>query len=723
VPAEHLWITGERRSDRAAHADVRAGRTVATTTHRGLRGPYTGVDTVLRALLPEAQRRWPELVDANRVELLYGVPELAELVGPAPESLAAAAPHLERTRFYGPSMLRCMNQGVVTFLIALARRRRDTGVAPLRLVFEDVHEADSTTQEFIALLARRADPALITVVVSARAVPLWPELDATLTRHARREHVVASPPAHDDRGDGELVRAYVDADGTSDDPGELAAYEAADPDELRTLHDARAELLEPGAPWGVRVGAICYHRERGTDPGGQGRDALLAAQRFCMETGFSVCVIELGLRGRMVTDPDADPLDYCAFTTNAAGSMVSQHRLRESHELYLDLRRRYTMPIVHMVTSYCIAMLYTRFYTPRDHETAMEWQNNAAVVARLLPDEHERLVYGAFQDNALALIEMHRGNLERGLELVANGLARLDANLGPHEWALHRSQLLYNRGRLLNALGRPDEAYRDFDTLVDLDPYYTDYLSERAKVSRKRGDVRAALADYDRAVAMGPPFPELYYNRGTARLELDDVDGALADFDFVLEMEPDDVDTRLSRADTYLRTGDLAAARADAVEGLTLRPDEPRLLCLLGAIDLEEEDWAAALTRLDSALAQDSAYPAALVNRAVASYQLDRPEQAVADLTAALDLVGGGDPDVLLNRGLALVAAGDFERALTDFDAALVLPDADEPELRYQRARCLVAAGRGRHAEPDLRECLRLGTHTEEIESLLAGVV
>ncbi|MEU2632495.1 hypothetical protein, partial [Kitasatospora sp. NPDC007106] len=72
----HRWIVSELPplSPRPAAAEIVAG------CHRRLRGPYTGVDTVLRAVLPEAVRRWPELVDFHRVELLYGMPELADLI-------------------------------------------------------------------------------------------------------------------------------------------------------------------------------------------------------------------------------------------------------------------------------------------------------------------------------------------------------------------------------------------------------------------------------------------------------------------------------------------------------------------------------------------------------------------------------------------------------------------------------------------------------------------
>lgn len=715
----HTWITGATAADRRALRPPEA--TVTARTHRWLRGPYTGVDTVLRALLPDA-RRWPELVEANRVELLYGIPELAELIGPAPDTLAASAPFEQRTRFYGSTMIRCMSQGVVTFLLGYAGRLADAGETALCLVFDEVDEAEPTTQEFLALLLRRADPALLRVVVQSADEPSHAELVESLSRHAEHVHAPALPRAERDGGAEDLARGFVWSDLTDDDPAARRAYEAADPALRAAWHDARADELAPDADQGTRVGALTLHRERGSDPGGAGREAIVAAQRLCVAAGFSAMVVELGLRGRAVTDPVVHHKDYCDLTMDAANSMIPCGRLPEAETLYHELRRRYTDPKIHMITSYAIAMLYTRFRSPRDHDTALAWQNNAIALAGLLPDERDRLVYGCFQHNALALIEMHRGNLELGLRLIDRGIASLDAALGDDEWVLHRSQLLYNRARLLSGLRRYDEAHQDFCTLIELDPYYTDYLGERARIARKRGDFAAALADYDLAVAMAPPFPELYYNRGTARLDVGDVDGALTDFAYVLAMEPDDVDTRLARAETYLQLDRPSDARADALAGLELRPGEPRLLCMLGSAAVEEEDWPAAARLLDDALAADPRYPAALVNRAAVRYHLGAPADAVADLTTALDVVGD-DPDLLLNRGMAYAAAGEVEQALADWAAALELPDADEAELRYQRALCLLAQGNAGTAEPDLRECLRMGQHTDEVQRLLAGTV
>lgn len=728
--AGHTRVIGAVPADRRRTAVADHGSAVVALCHRNRRGPYTGVDTVLQAVLPDAVKRWPDLVEQHRVELLYGMPELEDLIGPAPRTLASEAPFMERTRFYGSSMIRCMSQGVVSFLIEYAAALHAAGAVMPVLVFDEIEAAEPTTQEFVALLMRRADPELLCVIAAGSGGPLPAELETVLA--ARATTVTAEPVDHvaatatpsmattpsTPASDAELAAAFVASDGTSEDPEEIRAYQQADPALVAELHDRRAEELEATATWSTRIGAIAYHREHGSDPAGAGRLALLHAQRSGVAAGFSALVLDLGHRGRAVTDPVRDEHDFWEFTYQAAAACVPLGLLDESLELYLDLLRRYTTPKVHMTCHYSIAMLYTRFFQPRDHEAAVRWQNTAIAIASLLPDPSEEMTFSVFQANGMALIQMHRGNLTGALELVESGIARLDAGLAPDQWVLHRSQLLYNRARLLVAMGRTDEAFDDYTKLIGLDPYYTDYLSERARIFRMRGDFAAALADYDRAVQMAPPFPELFYNRGTARQEVGDVEGALSDFDYVLAMEPDDVDTRLTRADLRLGLGDLDAAEADVEAGLALRPNDPRLLCMKGTVLLQRDRLDDAVAALDAALEADPKYPAALVDRAVAAYRQNRFDAAVADLTATLAIVGD-DPDVLLNRGIAHRAAGRPAPAVADFDRAIALPDADLAELHYERGLCHADAGDHESALLDVQTCRELGRDVSELEKML----
>jgi tetratricopeptide (TPR) repeat protein len=693
----HIRLIGGRRAGRGQWISENLGTALTARCHRRLRGPYTGVDTVLAAVLPDAAARWPDLVEEHRLEILHGMPELQAVIGAAPHSLADASPYGERTRWWSAEMVRCMSQGIVTFLTTYARRVHAAGEPLPAVVFEEVHAAEHTTQEFIALLMRRSDPATLRLVISGTDQDLLAELEDELAAGADRVSAAAwaaapGAAAGAARSRQELVAAYVGGHGTSDDAAEIGAYERADPALRARLHDEQADLLETSAGPSLRAGAISYHREHGSDPGGIGSQTLEAALRYCFEVGFSHAVLDLGLRGRAVTDPGLQLKRWCDFTSSAANSMVTMGQLDQALALYLELRSRCTLPKVHMTTSYAIAMLYTRFFVPRDHETAMNWENNAAAIASILPDPRERVVYGVFQDNALALIEMHRGNLRRALELVENGMAKLDGELGDDEWILHRSQLLYNKGRLNAALGNTAVAYDVFTTLVEMDPYYTDYLSERAKISRLTGDFAAALADYDRAAHLAPPFPELYYNRGTVKIALGDIEGALADFGYVLDMEPREVDTRLSRIEVTFEAGNLDAAMADVRAGLALSPGEARLLCMQGTIHLERGEIPAAIEALDASAAIDPEYPAALLNRAVACYRSGQVQRSVDDLTRVLAIVGD-DPDILLNRGVAYRDLGQAELALADFGRALDLPLADIEALHRERDLCLAPDG------------------------------
>ncbi|MCX4751648.1 tetratricopeptide repeat protein [Kitasatospora sp. NBC_01287] len=732
--SSHLRINAPRRAARRS-AFAAAGLPEPVSCHQRLRGPYSGVAPMLRAVVPEAYRRWPGLVDAHRIVLLYTVPELAEVIGQAPPSLVDDTPHEERTRYFGASLIRATSQGVITFLQEHARQLAGAAGAPgpvLTLAFDDADQAEPTEQEFLALLLRRADPEQLRIAVGTAAEPALPELAEAL-RHWTRPLPLPPlpvPPVEDPAaGEGgaaprrsteELARAHVWSEGTGDDPEELAGYAAAEPRLRARLHDERADELEAGADRGVLLGALPYHRERGSDPGGAGRRALRTALEISVAVGYSTATIDLGHRGRAVCDPELHQLDYCHFSAKAASALVPIGEPEECEAIYTELRRRYTLPRVQMTCSYALAILYTRFFRPPDHEKALELANNARALAELETDPVLGPVYQVFQDNGLALIEMRRGHLDRSLRLVSDGIRRLDAELPGDRYLVHRTQLLHNRARVLVALGRIEEALADYAKLLAWDPAFVEYHTDRAALLRRQGDLPGALADYDRAIAVSAPLPELFYNRANLRDQLGDVAGALADLRYVLEMEPAETEARLNLTALLLELGEPGEAAELAAAGLQLRPEEPRLLCTAGSAAHALGEFDQARQAFDRALAVDAAFGPALVNRAVLSYEQGELDSAIGDLTAALELTGD-DPDVLHNRGVALQEAGRHAEAVRDYGRALELPGADRAELLRRRAWCLTALGRAEAAEADLRACLDLGPgpDTAQLEQLL----
>lgn len=674
---------------------------IEVSTHSRLGGPYSGVGQVLEAVVPRADVGWPELVQAHQLELLVAAPDLARFLGAGPRSLVDTTPHEERTRYFGLHLIRAFSQGIVSFLLEYARLIRPERVSPLTLAFDDVQSADPTTQEFIAILLRRADPAVLRLLIGTTGELLEPELAASLDVHAAHLRVDEStPPLEENRSRAELVQAYVASDGTSDDPAECTAYHAAPPAERARLHDDRAAELERHADSSLRLGAIPYHREHGTDPGGAGRRALRVALEQCVARGYSAATVDFGRRGRAVCDPVAHQHDYCHFSAKTANALVPLGGIEESAAIYSELRWRYTLPQVHMTCGYGIAMLHTRFCEPRDHDTALAWANNSRVLAGMEPDPIERAYFEVFQDNGIALIEMHRGNLERALTLVTHGIDRLEHELPDDRYVVHRSQLLHNRARVLVALGRLDDAYADFSRLIEWDPFYVEYHSDRANLSRRLGDLSAALKDFDQAIAVSPPMPELHYNRASARAEAGLLAEAIADLDYVLELEPDFPDAHLTRGTLLLELGDAETSRADAVAALRLGSSDPRVHCLLALSEQATGENEQARASFERALEVEPGFAPALVNRAVLAYEQGDLDAALSDLTRALEL-RGDDADVLYNRGFVLQSAHRFTEAVRDFTRALALPDADRPELLARRAECLVALGDAAQADGD----------------------
>ena len=704
-PARHLWFTQSLNGDLAALTsglDIGAALTPGIDANRRLRGPYTAAGSIVRHLVPQALDAYPELVEQHELEILTVAPELRGVVPSARGTLTSMAIPKERTRFYSRNRTARLSHGLAELIRDIAARAG----GQRHLAIENLQDADPTDSEFVAILLRRLDPRLITVVIGT-AAPLGAGLadtaglEAALEAYARRHPV--SPPrsarqaaSGQERGQAlDLAVAYVASDCTASRPALRAAYDQLDDDRRRQLHDARAAELEAAGEASLRLGAIPFHRERGSDLSGCGAAALAEALDYCIDMGFYDATVDFGRRGRAVIDWQRQPGLYWTFTTKMTTSLAALGHPGEAHALYDETRALFTRPLMHMQAAYATAMLYTRHYEDerRDHEAAVRWINLAIAIATMIEDPHERAFNTVFNENGKALIEAHQGRPQEALRLVTDGLARLEDELGPDEHLLHRSVLLHNRAQVLTGLRRLEEALADYDTVIARDPHYDEYYFDRAGLLRQLGRHAEALSDYDTAIRLSPPFAEFYYNRADLRAETGDLAGALADFGYVLELSPEHVDARINHAALCVEAGELAAAREDVTAGLKLSPGNPHLLCLLGEIELAGELVEAAMRAFTAAIAADPALPQAWAARAGAAFQAGDTAGALADLDRSLELAA--DPAAFFNRGVINEARQDWDQAVADFSSALALaPDDLDASEHLAACRARVAARR-----------------------------
>jgi tetratricopeptide (TPR) repeat protein len=613
VPPRHLVVRGDPRE----HARTPLLVPVIDADCR-LRGPYTAGGTLARALAPAAA---PALVAEHDLELRTVAPELAVPV--RRETLYNQTPPAERTRIHSRYRTGRIAHGLIDFLHGCLP------AAPHTLVLDNVDRADPTDRELIAALLRRTDPARLTVVVGTTADLL--DLPADVVRPAAAKPEPELEPAE---------------------------------------HDARADELAAG-DWSWRLGAIPYHRERGTDPRAA-VEALRTAVEHCYGNAFHHACVDLARRGRARTEPGS-PV-WWEFTRRLAGSLTLLGRGVDAGRLYDEACAAGEDPAVHHESAYSKAMLYARHLDPKlqDQRRALRYVNQAIAHAGHLPDPAERRFFQVFYRNGKALIRMRLGEPESALALVDQGLAELR----PDEHRIDRCSLLSNRARLLIALGRNDEALSTYGDLIAVDPDYAEYHFDRANLLYALGRNAEARADYDEAVRLGPPFPELHYNRAVLLRAEDDPEAALRDLDRVLDLDPAFVDAYLDRAEVREAIGDVQGAASDVAAGLTLDPANRFLTCLRGRLAAAAGDFDAARAAYNEALALDPAFPAALAGRAALSYDIGDPAAAVADLTRAL--ATEEDPALLYNRAMAQVAAGRAAEARADAHRALTLDPADQ---------------------------------------------
>lgn len=198
------------------------------------------------------------------------------------------------------------------------------------------------------------------------------------------------------------------------------------------------------------------------------------------------------------------------------------------------------------------------------------------------------------------------------------GVAAVAVQFGPRFLAMAQQELLRNRSGL--------------------------FLKRAERNLQEHGDTREALRNLTRAIELDPKNVEAYFVRAALLGNLHHYEEAAADYSRVIELEPDHATALNNRAYNLALAGkELEQSLADVEKALKLAgPNE-----------------------------------AFLDTRGYLLYLLDRPEEALKDLDAALDEVqsrprrrGDGAGEIYYHRGLVHRRLGNSDSAEQDFRRA-----------------------------------------------------
>jgi tetratricopeptide (TPR) repeat protein len=117
--------------------------------------------------------------------------------------------------------------------------------------------------------------------------------------------------------------------------------------------------------------------------------------------------------------------------------------------------------------------------------------------------------------------------------------------------------LLNNRGSVLQALGRGEEALASYGKAAEAAPDNAAIWKNRGHLLRGQHRHAEALASYDRAIALGADDAEIWDDRGAALHGMKRFDEALASFDRAIAAEPNYAPAWFHKGLEYLTRGEL----------------------------------------------------------------------------------------------------------------------------------------------------------------------
>ncbi len=625
TPTAHLWLQGDAALESwlASAPEPNLG---SYDGDRRLRGAYTAAGSLLRAKVPALLSESPSLAQRHDLEILAAAPELGSVLTNTRTSLTSEADPQTRTRYYPHNRINWIGNGLTDLVLQLAANHGPEQV----LVITNIDHLDATDNDWLAGLVRRSNPDTLRLVLASRTATIPAPLGAALAR-------------------------YASTRGVADAPGTPAPYDELASAHLPEWHDAEADRLEALGEASLMLGAVLYHRERGTDPT-RAAVAISSAMQTCLMVGFYDQVVELGKRAAPLLSWEDDEQARWLATVKMTIAYQAMGMPDEAMELFDDACANSLLPSVHMQSAYGRAMVYTRYYEEarRDLRKAKGLVNTAVALAGLSTDAQRRAYNRTFNENGLALIDMHLGNLDDAVELIEGGISRLDSEVEQGRFLLHRSVLRYNHAQLMVRTASLEHALNEYDAIIEEDPNHPDYYFDRAGLLVKAGRDEDAIADYTAAVTVGPPYAEPYYNRGEILMRLGDLDGAVRDFTRVLDLDPTFVDAYVNRASLLFEIGDLGQAESDVREGLELAPDHAHLQCLSGLVHQGSGRLDEARRAYETAVATDPELAGAWANLGIVCFEQGNLAEARECLERSLSIED--DETVRANLEVALAA-------------------------------------------------------------------
>jgi tetratricopeptide (TPR) repeat protein len=236
-----------------------------------------------------------------------------------------------------------------------------------------------------------------------------------------------------------------------------------------------------------------------------------------------------------------------------------------------------------------------------------------------------------------------------------------------------------NRSNVHMALRDYAAANRDLDHVIQVDKSRTMAYSDRAYVLSARDDYKGALRDLESAIRLEPRNPDLRNQRSRVHLSLGNEAAAVIDSSVAIDLDSKNIKRYLDRAFLLESLNNLSKAREDYTRAISLDPNSVEAYSGRAFLALREGRPDLAVPDYRRALAVEPTNLSVRGMLGTALFELGLLDEAVSNLTVAIDGKVQGFASSLLVRARAWFEKRDFKRSIADYSAAAAVmqpPDA-----------------------------------------------
>ncbi len=187
------------------------------------------------------------------------------------------------------------------------------------------------------------------------------------------------------------------------------------------------------------------------------------------------------------------------------------------------------------------------------------------------------------------------------------------------------------------SLNRTNDAMRDFDEALRLNPHNFEACLGKGTVYRDLNQPKLAIAWLEKALTARPGDASALSNLAIVKYQVGEKEEAMDCFRRALQSAKIS-EIYLKRAQCYLLERNFSDAIADAREAMLLDGENPAVYAFIGDVEIEKSDYEAAIESFGVAIDLKPDQADYYMGRASASIKHELYYEAVNDLYRALDL-------------------------------------------------------------------------------------